>query len=162
MRSRNGTTYLALVLAAVGALVVGLGVWIIREERGASADHGLPGNAASGALPSGRCTPTALLEPPCGAWWGAYIPYDENGSLKNAVYAFEKRIGRKLDLVYNYHDMSNTERDGVLLTEDEQELGRDRMLMLAWESTVWTEPHHENWTETQLGWRNVAAGKFDE
>ncbi|MEV7865871.1 glycosyl hydrolase [Streptomyces sp. NPDC088124] len=156
-------TYLALVLAAVGALLAGLGVWVARAEKdGPGPDQALPENAASGAVPHGPCAPDEKLAPPCGAWWGAYVPYAANGSLTDAVHGFEKKIGRKLDLVYNYHDMSNTQRDGVLLTPEEQELGRDRMLMLAWESTVWTEPHHENWTETQLGWANVAAGKFDE
>ncbi|MFE4055491.1 glycoside hydrolase family 26 protein [Streptomyces sp. NPDC059096] len=163
LRGAGRGTYLTLVLAAVGALLAGLGVWVARADRGGEdAGWALPGSAASGAPPHGRCAPGELLEPPCGAWWGAYVPYAANGSLTDAVHAFEKRIGRKLDLVYNYHDMSNTRRDGVLLTPEEQELGRDRMLMLAWESTVWTEPHHENWTETQLGWADVAAGKYDE
>ncbi|MFE4641167.1 glycoside hydrolase family 26 protein [Streptomyces sp. NPDC056730] len=148
----GGTAWPALVLAAVGALLAAIGVW---HARGGTADTDQ--DAANGS-----CAPTALLEPPCGAWWGAYIPYARDGSLKDAVYAFEKKIGRRLDLVHNYHDMSRTERDGVLLTPDERELGRDRLLMLAWESTVWTEPHHENWTETQLGWRAVADGTFDE
>nr|WP_245703698.1 glycosyl hydrolase [Streptomyces lushanensis] len=147
------STCIALLLAAAGALLVGLGI--------GAAGPGASGGAGQDPA-EGPCAAGPELEPPCGAWWGAYVPYAENGSLKDAVYGFEKRIGRKLDLVYNYHDMSNTARDGVLLTPDERELGRDRMLMLAWESTVWTEPHHKNWTETQLGWRNVAAGKFDE
>ncbi|CQR62511.1 Endoglucanase H [Streptomyces leeuwenhoekii] len=148
-----------VLLVAVAALLAGLGIWA--GEPRAPGDA-LPRDAASGELPSGPCAPTTTLVPPCGAWWGAYVPYAANGSLKDAVLGFEKRIGRKLDLVYNYHDMSGTELDGQLLTPDEQELGEDRLLMLAWESTVWTEPHHENWTETQLGWRNIASGRYDE
>ncbi|MFD7442413.1 glycoside hydrolase family 26 protein [Streptomyces sp. NPDC059909] len=172
MTGRHATvsrsTYTALVLAAVGALLAGLGVWIARTDGGGKEDdagppggHGLPGNAASGTLPEGDCAPTETLEPRCGAWWGAYVPYARSGSLTEAVHAFEQKIGRKLDLVYNYHDMSNSSLDGELLTADEQELGRDRLLMLAWESTVWTEPHHDGWTETQLGWKNIASGKYD-
>ncbi|MGW6600898.1 hypothetical protein [Streptomyces sp. NPDC055036] len=46
--------------------------------------------------------------------------------------------------------------DGVLLTLDERELGRDRLLILAWESTVWTEPHHENWT---VHWNRPVPGE---
>jgi hypothetical protein len=161
--ARRGTK-VVLVLAVLAALLAGLGVWLARDENNDTGVPGqeLPDNAGTDPARHGVCAPTELLEPPCGAWWGAYVPYAENGSLKDAVYAFEKKIGRTLDLVYNYHDMSNTERDGVLLTADERELGRDRLLMLAWESTVWTEPHHENWTERQLGWREIAAGKFDK
>ncbi|MFD7685334.1 glycoside hydrolase family 26 protein [Streptomyces sp. NPDC059781] len=160
VRARRGHT--AVVLVTVAALLTGLGFWAGRPDDMDPSGQGLPGNAASGEPPTGACAPTDTLVPPCGAWWGAYVPYAANGSLKDAVLGFEERIGRRLDLVYNYHDMSGTELDGQLLTPDEQELGRDRLLMLAWESTVWTEPHHENWTETQLGWKNIASGKYDE
>lgn len=146
-RDRGGSAgRLAVALAAVGALTAGVGVWAtLAEERDGD-----------------RCRPDARLVAPCGAWWGAYVPYDEDGSLTRPVYAFEKKIGRRLDLVYNYHDMSGSAADGQLLTPDEVELGRDRLLMLAWESTVWTEKHHANWTEKQLGWKNIASGRYDE
>lgn len=155
-----------IALVSVAALLAGLLAWHGTPSSGG--DDGttpsagsLPSDAASGPVTGGRCAPTATLVPPCGAWWGAYVPHAGNGSLKDAVYAFEKKIGRKLDLLYTYHDMSNTELDGQLLTPDEQVLGRDRMLMLAWESTVWREPHHANWTEDQLGWAKVASGAYD-
>ncbi|MFI6639200.1 glycosyl hydrolase [Streptomyces sp. NPDC050504] len=161
---------LLLALVAVAALLTGVSVWLTGgdedgtgDDRTAPTGNGLPPDAASGAPPSGPCAPTKILVPQCGAWWGAYVPYPEDGSsLTEAVRAHEKRIGRKLDLLYTYHDMSNTEIDGTLLTPDEIELGRDRMLMLAWETTVWKEKHHAGYTETPLGWKNVAAGEFDE
>lgn len=136
--------YTVIVLVAVGLLIAGIGIWATESDG--------PGDDG--------CAATDLLEPPCGAWWGAYVPYAQDGpadgSLTRAVYAFERKIGRRLDLVYNYHDMSNTELDGQLLTPDERELGEDRLLMLAWESTIWREPHHENWTEDQrLGERRL-------
>ncbi|MFI6288888.1 glycoside hydrolase family 26 protein [Streptomyces sp. NPDC051018] len=160
-RHRAGPRRLyAAVLVAMALFIAGIGVWA--GGFGGKGDEDLPKNAASGSLPTGPCAPDDKLAPECGAWWGAYIPYDEKGSLTAPVYAFEKKIGRKLDLVYTYHDMSGNDLDGKLLTDDEQELGRDRMLMLAWESTVWTEPHHENYTETQLGWKNIASGQYDE
>ncbi|GGT35373.1 glycoside hydrolase family 26 protein [Streptomyces purpureus] len=157
--------YTAAVLIAVAALIAGLGLWATSsggegdDARPAAGE--LPRNAVSGEPPEGPCAPDAKLVPPCGAWWGAYIPYDGDGSLTEPVYAFEKKIGRRLDLVYTYHDMSGNELDGTLLTPDEQVLGRDRMLMLAWESTVWKEPHHAGYTETQLGWKNIASGRYD-
>ncbi|MFE9823538.1 glycoside hydrolase family 26 protein [Streptomyces sp. NPDC005791] len=163
---RRPRTYLVLALAAVAALLAGLLAWTAlpssgEGDDGAPSADALPADAATGPVSGGTCAPTVTLVPPCGAWWGAYVPYAENGSLKDAVYAFEEKIGRKLDLLYTYHDMSNTRLDGQLLTPDEQILGRDRMLMLAWESTVWREPHHANWTEDQLGWANIASGKHD-
>jgi len=139
----TATGRLAVALAAVGALTAGIGVWATVAEGG------------------DRCTPDARLVAPCGAWWGAYLPYDRDGSLTRPVHAFERKIGRKLDLVYTYHDMSGNALDGTLLTDDERALGRDRLLMLAWESTVWKEPHHAGWTETQLGWKNIASGRYD-
>lgn len=135
---------MGVALAAVGALAAALGVW---STQGDGYDE--------------RCAPDRKLVPACGAWWGAYIPYDENSSLTAPVYAFEKKIGRKLDLVYTYHDMSGKPTDGELLTPDEVELGKERLLMLAWESTVWKEKHHAGWSETQLGWKNIASGKYD-
>lgn len=163
---RRPRTHLVLALAAAVALLTGLLAWFgtpssDEGDDGAPAAGALPADAATGPVPGGSCAPTALLVPPCGAWWGAYVPHAGNGSLKDAVYAFEKKIGRKLDLLYTYHDMSNTALDGQLLTRDEQILGRDRLLMLAWESTVWREPHHTDWTEDQLGWAKVASGTYD-
>ncbi|MFI1397319.1 glycoside hydrolase family 26 protein [Streptomyces sp. NPDC020681] len=154
--------YAPVVLVAVALIVA---AFVVLEGGGngtaENGDEDLPQNAASGESPTGSCAPDEKLAPRCGAWWGAYIPYDANSSLTEPVYAFEKKIGRKLDLVYTYHDMSGKKADGELLTDDEQELGKDRMLMLAWESTVWKERHHANYTETQLGWKNIASGKYD-
>ncbi|WP_175439034.1 glycoside hydrolase family 26 protein [Streptomyces vilmorinianum] len=147
MRARHAVprrwTRTAIALAAVAALAAGIGVWATQADG------------------SDRCAPDARLAPRCGAWWGAYVPYDGDSSLTRPVHAFEKKIGRKLDLVYTYHDMSGNPVDGELLTPDEVELGRERMLMLAWESTVWNEKHHAGWGERQLGWKNIASGTYD-
>ncbi|MER5884722.1 glycosyl hydrolase [Streptomyces sp. NPDC001941] len=151
----------AVLLAALAvATATALGACAPAGDDGGG-PHGLPRNAASGQPQTGRCATDELLVAPCGAWWGAYVPYGADGSLAGPVRAFEKKIGRRLDLVYTYHDMSGKPLDGELLTPDEQELGRDRLLMLAWESTVWTKPHHEDYTETQLGWKDIASGKYD-
>ena len=157
-------TPLMVALVSVAALLAGLLAWFgTPGGDGPSVPPAdvLPADAATGGVPGGACAPSAILVPPCGAWWGAYVPYAEDGSLKDAVYAFEKKIGRRLDLLYTYHDMSGNKLDGQLLTPDEQILGRDRMLMLAWESTVWREPHHADYTEDQLGWAKVASGTYD-
>ncbi|WNO74178.1 glycoside hydrolase family 26 protein [Streptomyces sp. NBC_00306] len=158
----RGQMYTAAALMVVALLVAGIAVWGGGAGTTSGKGGDLPADAASGPSPTGSCAPDERLVPGCGAWWGAYIPYDEDGSLAEPVLAFEKKIGRKLDLVYTYHDMSGNKVDGELLTEDEQRLGKERMLMLAWESTVWTERHHEDYTETQLGWKNIASGKHDK
>ena len=54
-----------------------------------------------------QCRPTELLVPPCGAWFGAYVRHSKP-DLEEKVLAYEKRIGRKLDIVYTYHDMSRS------------------------------------------------------
>ena len=149
----------AATLLVVAGLVAGFAVWLDEPEK----RNALPANAASGPAPSGRCAPDAKLTPPCGAWWGAYVPYAKNGSLTDAVYDFEGKIGRRLDLVYTYHDMSDTPLDGELLTPEEQALGRDRLLMLAWESTVWTRAApREGTRKTSWGGRRSRPGAYDE
>jgi hypothetical protein len=105
------------------------------------------------------CRPTELLEPPCGAWFGAFVQHDKT-ALEEKVLAYEKRIGRRLDIVYTYHDMSRTEGtrlEGQLLTEQEQKVGEDRMLLLSWESKWWGGTK-----EQQPTWKQIAAGELDE
>ncbi|MEU0395111.1 glycosyl hydrolase [Streptomyces sp. NPDC006208] len=104
---------------------------------------------------SAQCRPTELLVPPCGAWFGAYVRHDKP-DLEEKVLAYEKRIGRRLDIVYTYHDMSTDGLEGQLLTEQEQRVGQDRMLLLSWESKWW------NGTAAQQpSWRRIAAGELD-
>ncbi|MER6404594.1 glycosyl hydrolase [Streptomyces viridosporus] len=116
---------------------------------------------ASGPQPSAmgeKCRPTALLEPPCGAWFGAFVPH-ERADLEEKVEAYEKRVGRRLDIVYTYHDMSVPEgarREGQLLTPEEQRVGGDRMLLLSWESKWWGGRK-----EQQPTWKEIAAGELD-
>jgi hypothetical protein len=119
--------------------------------RAGSADHGE-------VAPECREPVSALLEPPCGAWFGAFVPH-EKSNLAEKVAAYEKRLGRRLDIVYTYHDMSEvtaTRLEGRLLTEQEQRLGRDRMLLLSWESKVWGGTGAQ-----QPRWSDIAAGEYD-
>lgn len=104
------------------------------------------------------CAASPLLAPPCGAWWGAYVPSGPGGEVAS-VEDLEKKIGRRLDLVYTYHDMGPGE-DGQLLTPDERTLGRSRLLMLSWESDVWS-PAGSNAPDRHLGWQKIASGAYD-
>jgi hypothetical protein len=86
------------------------------------------------------------------------VPH-EKANLEEKVEAYEKRIGRRLDIVYTYHDMSEvsgSRLEGQLLTPQEQRVGRDRMLLLSWESKVWGGTPAQ-----QPRWRDIAAGKYD-
>ncbi|MEU3900230.1 glycosyl hydrolase [Streptomyces sp. NPDC045251] len=106
-----------------------------------------------------KCRPTELLEPPCGAWFGAFVPHDKS-DLAEKVYAYEEQVGRRLDIVYTYHDMSAvtaTRLEGQLLTEQEQQVGEDRMLLLSWESKWWGGTKRQ-----QPTWKQIAAGDLDD
>ncbi|NGN69812.1 hypothetical protein G5C51_38730 [Streptomyces sp. A7024] len=108
---------------------------------------------------SAECRPTKLLEPPCGAWFGAFVPHEKE-NLPEKVAAYEKDMGRSLDIVYTYHDMSTRDNEGQLLTKQEQEVGKDRMLLLSWESKDWgaNGGKKHKW----IKWRDIAAGELDE
>ncbi|MEU4498778.1 glycosyl hydrolase [Streptomyces sp. NPDC023998] len=105
---------------------------------------------------SPQCRPTKLLVPRCGAWFGAYVRHSKPDLEKN-VLAYEKRIGRTLDIVYTYHDMSLGGLEGQLLTEQEQRVGKKRMLLLSWESKRWNGTPAE-----QPRWSQIAAGALDK
>lgn len=98
--------------------------------------------------------PSEILVPPCGAWWGMHVPYPDDGDAVGAVTAWEKRIGRKLDMVSYYHDMSLTP-SGELLNDQERRLGRDRILLLAWETELWRDGGQRTWAD-------LASGRLDK
>ncbi|MFG3088775.1 glycosyl hydrolase [Streptomyces antibioticus] len=108
----------------------------------------------------GPCAPTELLEPPCGAWFGAFVPHDKD-NLSSKVRDYEKKIGRKLDIVYTYHDMSQvqgTRLEGQLLTEEERRVAADgHLLLLSWESKWWGGTAAQ-----QPTWKQIADGELDE
>ncbi|QMU78558.1 hypothetical protein GXW83_25470 [Streptacidiphilus sp. PB12-B1b] len=118
----------------------------------------LPGAVHARGRAADPCAADALLVPPCGAWWGAYVPTGPDG-LVASVDSLEQRTGRRLDLVYTYHDMGGG-TDGQLLDPAEQQLGRDHLLMLSWESDVWSDDDGGS-ASTPLGWAKIAAGDYD-
>ncbi|GAA3496123.1 hypothetical protein GCM10019016_032240 [Streptomyces prasinosporus] len=134
----------------VGAVLVA--VLALRDASGPS------GTGPQPSARGGKCRPTDLLEPPCGAWFGAFVPH-ERSDLEDRVEAYERRVGRALDIVYTYHDMSVPEgarREGQLLTPEEQRVGEDRLLLLSWESKWWGGTRAQ-----QPTWREIAAGELD-
>lgn len=145
------TSVTATCAALVGVLVA---VLALRDTSGPSGPAGGAGKAGDT-----DCRPTALLEPPCGAWFGAFVPHDKS-DLADRVKEYEKHVDRRLDIVYTYHDMSavtDTRLEGQLLTEQEQRVGEDRMLLLSWESKWWGGTGAQ-----QPTWKEIAAGELDE
>ncbi|QNP70877.1 hypothetical protein IAG44_16515 [Streptomyces roseirectus] len=143
-----------LITAALTACVTLAAVLLLRDD--STGDQGQVGSRPSAQ--GGRCAPTALLEPPCGAWFGAFVPHSK-GDLPEKVRAYEKQVGRPLDIVYTYHDMSPVQgvrREGQLLTDEEREVGEDRLLLLSWESKVWGGTAAQ-----QPTWKQITAGDFD-
>ncbi|MFE5395371.1 glycosyl hydrolase [Streptomyces sp. NPDC056568] len=137
-----------LVLSVTATCAVLIAVLALRDATGPAGPAG-----------DGECRPTALLEPPCGAWFGAFVPHDKS-DLAEKVQAYERKVGRGLDIVYTYHDMSavtETRLEGQLLTEQEQRVGADRMLLLSWESKWWGGTR-----EQQPTWKQIAAGELDD
>jgi hypothetical protein len=131
--------------ALVGVLLVG-----VLALKSSGSDDSNP------SAHSAECRPTKLLVPRCGAWFGAYVRHSKP-DLEENVLAYEKRIGRTLDIVYTYHDMSLDGLEGQLLTEQEQRVGKDRMLLLSWESKWW------NGTPAQQpSWKQIASGALDK
>ncbi|MGC5343815.1 hypothetical protein [Streptomyces sp. DT171] len=139
-RRRGGPWAVSVCLLLVALLAL---------DRSSGPGAGAPGHHE-------RCRrPTAPLMPRCGAWFGAYVRHDR-ADLQEKVLAYEARIGRRLDIVYTYHDMSLGSPEGELLTEQEREVGADRMLLLSWESKWWGGAPAQ-----QPGWREIAAGALD-
>lgn len=131
--------------AVVGVLLVGL--LALTESSGS--------DGSNPSAHSPECRPTKLLVPRCGAWFGAYVRHNKP-DLEQKVLAYEQRIGRTLDIVYAYHDMSLGSQEGQLLTDQEQRVGKDRMLLLSWESKWW------NGTPAQQpSWKRIAEGALD-
>ncbi|MFD7134738.1 glycoside hydrolase family 26 protein [Streptomyces sp. NPDC059894] len=151
-----------LLLAVATALCAVLTACLVLRDAPGPWEAGSDPDQASGSRPSavgGECAPTALLEPPCGAWFGAFVPHDKS-NLSEKVRDYEERIGRTLDVVYTYHDMSLVEGDrleGQLLTAEEQRVAADdHLLLLSWESKWWGGTDAQ-----QPTWKQIADGDLD-
>ncbi|MET9097594.1 glycosyl hydrolase [Streptomyces antibioticus] len=149
---------LQLALAALLCAVL-TAVLLFHDKVAGGSDDG-PDIRSRPPATGGPCAPTELLEPPCGAWFGAFVPHDKD-NLSSKVRDYEKKIGRKLDIVYTYHDMSQvqgTRLEGQLLTEEERRVAADgHLLLLSWESKWWGGTAAQ-----QPTWKQIADGELDE
>ena len=110
---------------------------------------------ATASRGSQDCGVSPILVPACGAWWGMYVPAAADGvGLVTAIAEQETGIGRPLDLVERYHDMSTT-ADGTFPNAAEKELSRNHLLLLSWEPVIWS-------TGFRYPWGSIASGALDQ
>lgn len=119
----------------------------------AAAGVGLLGGGASGRASGDPCTVSAKLVPSCGAWWGMYLPVDEDSQLPPAVQAEEHYLGRPLDIIERYHDMSISD-NGVFPDRAEAQIARDRYILFSWAADVWSR-------HILYKWSAIASGALD-
>lgn len=125
----------AVLVAAPGAVLVGLALWA-----------GVPDSGRPDPRPArGDCRVSDKLVPRCGLWWGVAPGVFTRKSTEEALADFERATGRRVHLLHMYH------RDGQIFPTDRQiAMARDprgrRMLFLNW--------------KPELGrtWAEVAAG----
>ena len=111
--------------------------------------------ALLGVNPLHRCTVTADLVPSCGAWWGMYLPVEPGSpTLAPEVAAEETALGRPLDVIERYYDMSGT-GNSIFPTQAEEQLARHHLLLYSWSPAVWSAH------TTQYPWSVIASGSLD-
>ncbi len=149
-----------LVIATVAVLAVVAAAWTgyAQVTRGpgkhpVAARTSRPAAASPAAAPR-PCTVSAILVPSCGAWWGMFVPADSGGGgLVSAVQAEETQLGRPLDIIQRYHDMSQTP-DGIFPNPAEEQIGQHHLLLFSWNPTIWS-------SHTFYRWQEIADGALD-
>ena len=68
--------------------------------------------------------------------------------------AQDTSLGRPLDLLVRYHDMSTTP-DGTFPDSAEEQLSRQHLLVFSWAPVIWS-------TGQQYSWQTIASGALDQ
>ena len=109
----------------------------------------LPDTATFPGLPAGddhACTVSDILEPSCGAWWGA-SPYQDD------IEPLEEAVGREMDIVYTWRGIDQahapTERELGMIEEG-------RYVHTNIEARRFTRPGHPD-----IAYRKILDGEFD-
>ena len=113
-----------------------------------------PSSSPSPTGSAGPCPVSALLVPSCGVWWGIYKPPSSGETWATTYTDLEGQVGRPFNVVYRYHDMSNSGGSGQFPDKYEQALGVNHILMFSWASRNFS-------AGTQLLWADIASGKYD-
>ncbi len=115
----------------------------------------VPGTQGTASGTQGGCGVSRILVPACGAWWGMFVPAaPDGGGLAAAVAAQDASLGRPLDLVERYHDMS-TGPDGTFPDAAEEQLSQHHLLLFSWGPVVWS-------TGMRYSWETIASGALDQ
>ena len=106
------------------------------------------GDDPSGSAAPKKCTVSAKLVPSCGAWWGVTPVLGARQDPAVAVRAYERKIGRSVDIYHGYHSGSQLfpTASEISLT---REPGKHRMLVINWKP------------DNGKTWKQVAAGAMD-
>ena len=115
---------------AVGAAVAVISLFLVAI--------GVVGQPASGA--TYRCAGTVKLVYPCGVLWGVHTQVQTDA----AATALESKVGRRFDLIYDYHTVS----DRVPSPDEVREVAQGHIL-------------HVTDTPGALSWSQVTAGAAD-
>jgi hypothetical protein len=132
----------AFVALATAASLVACGI------TGGDDDPGLSEHSGDPSASARNCTVSAKLVPSCGAWWGVTPVLGSRQDPATAVRAFERQIGRPVDIYHGYHsgtDLFPSAREIALTREP----GKHRMLVLNWKP------------DDGKTWKQVAAGAAD-
>jgi glycosyl hydrolase family 26 len=93
------------------------------------------------------------LVPKNGAWWGAYarasaaVNWNWDTALKN----FEAKAGRKLDIVYRYHDWGSNDNGIFPDVYEKSQMTQGYIVHLSWESRQYSSGKNFTWTEIANG-----------
>jgi hypothetical protein len=148
----GGAPWRLAVLAALAALIVGVGVPV---GIGLADHHGRSAHLASGSKPTSGKEPEHAIDtarivgplvPKSGAYLGAYVQptnYSAQGQV-SAVKSFQRSIGHALDLVHVYHPWTEPFPSAA----DISFVHNDKVLLLTWGGTPDT--------------RQIIAGDYDQ
>ncbi|PWT75028.1 MAG: hypothetical protein C5B60_05990 [Chloroflexi bacterium] len=83
-----------------------------------------------------------------------YVQAPANGQgLPAAVGRQDSNLGRRLDIIGRYHDMSQSP-DGIFPNRAERQVGRDHLLLFFWAPVIWS-------SGTRISWSAIASGRLD-
>ncbi|WP_437961925.1 glycosyl hydrolase [Sorangium sp. So ce119] len=138
--------------AGQGSLVSSI-VWIdvTPADAAAPADGGTP-TADGGSSTDGEPVVSDKLVPRDGAWWGAYNSAKNYGwDWGAAIKDFEGKAGRKLDIVYRYHDWGTADNGVFPDRYETAQMREGYILHLSWESRRYSGGTNVTWTEIANG-----------
>jgi hypothetical protein len=159
---RMGATKRTRARLAPRAVLAGLTVLVLTAGCSVASGTTNSGPTASGTTTSGTttsrtqdgCSVSPLLVPACGAWWGMFVPTPNGTELNAAVAAQDSSLGRPLDLILLYHDMSTTQ-DGMFPSSAEEQLSQHHLLVFSWAPVIWS-------TGQMYSWEDISSGGLDQ